>query len=46
MPAQKTNKSLETEMPRQVEFKSKIRNADDILITTLEFRLPSLLSLF
>jgi len=37
MPAQKTNKSLETEMPRQVEFKSKIRNEDAILIVTPEY---------
>jgi NAD(P)H-dependent FMN reductase len=39
MPAQKTNKSIETDMTRKViEFKSKIRNADAILIATPEYK--------
>jgi len=38
MPAQKMNKSFETDMTRKViEFKSKIRNADAILIATPEY---------
>ena len=39
MPAQKTNKSFETDMTRKViELKSKIRNADAILIATPEYK--------